>query len=199
MIAVDGPGEEQLSCSGCQRSLRRINKVEKLPVVVWTEHVIGCSVDIYSRSCDNRKQRGRRSRRRIITTSWLTDLERRSRSFMVCTATSLSLSRVMEIIRSWDKITHEHKEHFSLYHQHLHFGFMDSYQTQFQQQKAKNVKRQILNVALPLNEYVLFCFAAPCWLLYLDAVLSRSGYLEAAGEQVQFREKQRVFVQTLQT
>lgn len=76
---------------------------------------------------------------------------------MVCTATSLSLSRVMEIIRSWDKITHEYKEHFSLHHQHLHFGVMDSHQTQFQQQNAKNVKRQILNIALPFNDHVYMC------------------------------------------
>lgn len=41
-----------------------------------------------------------------------TDLEMRMRSFIVCNATSLSLSRVMEIMRSWNKNhmkTHMHR------------------------------------------------------------------------------------------
>lgn len=43
-----------------------------------------------------------------------THLEMSTRSFMVCTATSLSLSRVMETIRSWntEAIFVIHVEHF---------------------------------------------------------------------------------------
>lgn len=43
----------------------------------------------------------------VITKRLVTHLEMRSSSFMVCTATSLSLSRVMEIIRSWKTNTQQ--------------------------------------------------------------------------------------------
>lgn len=100
------PWEDQLSCGGRKRALWWVNKLKELFVVLRSQYIISGSEERQVSSCQ------KKSRGCFENQDKKTHLEMRMTSFIVCRATSLSLSRVMEIKRSWIKNcmkTHMHK------------------------------------------------------------------------------------------